>query len=186
MLRVTWEWIALDEAALDVANTVAVSGGVEHDLLQPEDEYERWAAAAATSPALGPEEATTLLDARARVLELREHIREVLRAAAATEPLPEAGVAALNGASRAAPRWPELSGERVIGEHAHGHAVDRLLAAYARSAMRVAADTTAQVRVCGAPSCGMFYRPRRLRQRWCSEQCGNRARVARHYRARRA
>jgi len=28
---------------------------------------------------------------------------------------------------------------------------------------------------------GMFYRARRRRQRWCSEPCGNRARVARHY-----
>ncbi len=39
MLEVTWEWIALDTAALDVANTVAVDKGVQHDLLAPDGEY---------------------------------------------------------------------------------------------------------------------------------------------------
>ena len=43
MLDVTWEWIALDKAALDVANTVAVEKGVEHDLLEPAGEFGRWA-----------------------------------------------------------------------------------------------------------------------------------------------
>lgn len=100
------------------------------------------------------------MDARTRVLALREHIRGVRRAAAAGQRLPEAAFAALNRASRAAPRWPELTDEQVVHEHAHGDAVDQLLAAYARSAMNVAADGDVRVRVCGAPSCGMFYRPR--------------------------
>jgi transposase len=39
---------------------------------------------------------------------------------------------------------------------------DRLLAGYARSALRLLAeDTAGHLRVCPAPSCGMFYRPRR-------------------------
>ena len=185
MLDVTWEWIALDKSALDVANTVAVEKGEEHDLLAPDGEYERWAAAAARSPELSPHETAAIDVARPRVLELREHIRAVFRATAAGEPLPKTALAGLNDASRAAPGWPELVDDRLIEQCALGDAVDRLLADYARSAMEIAADGSSRLRVCEAPSCGMFYRPRRRQQRWCSEPCGNRARFARHYRAHR-
>lgn len=183
MLEVTWEWIALDKAALDVANTVAVDKGVEHDLVAPAGDYQRWAQAARRSPELTPEEAAAIAAARPRLLGLREHIRAVLHATAADQPLPGLAVAALNGASRTAAQWPELGHDRQIRQHALGDAVQRLLARYARSAMELAAGGSARLRVCGAPSCGMFYRPRRRQQRWCSESCGNRARVARHYRA---
>jgi predicted RNA-binding Zn ribbon-like protein len=183
MLDVTWEWIALDKAALDIANTVAVEKGVEHDLLAPDGEYERWAKIAACSPELTPDAAATISAARRRILELRTHIRAVLHATAAAEPLPGAAVAALNRASRAAPHWSELGDDGTIEQHILGKHVDRLLAAYARSAMEVTAGGSASLRICGAPSCGMFYRPRRGDQRWCSESCGNRARFARHYRA---
>ena len=186
MLRVTWEWIAIDAPALDVSNTIAVADGIEHDLLEPAGEYERWAEAAAGSSELEPDEAVAIVRARSRVLELREHIRRVFGAAAAGEPLPRAAVTALNEVSRVAPRWVELRGEGVVEERTSGNPTDRLLAEYARSAMLVAADGAAKLRVCPAPSCGMFYRPRRPQQRWCSEPCGNRARFARHYRARRS
>lgn len=185
MLDLTWSWIAIYEPALDLTNTVAVEKGVEHDLLALKDEYERWAAAAARSPALQPDEAAAIFAARPRLLELREYLRAVLRAAAAGEPLPRGAVAALNKASRAAPRWQELGADGQLAERAPGSAVDRLLATYARSAMTVAAEGRTKLRICGAPSCGMFYRPSRRQQRWCSESCGNRARFARHYRARR-
>jgi predicted RNA-binding Zn ribbon-like protein len=183
MLQVTWEWIALDTAALDLANTIAVDKGVQHDLLAPDGEYERWAQAAAQSPELPPDEAAAITAARSQVFALREHIRAVLHATAADQPLPGAAVAALNAASRKAAQWPELADDRQINQHALGNALERLLARYARSTMELAAGGNASLRVCGAPSCGMFYRPRRRQQRWCSEPCGTRARVARHYRA---
>jgi predicted RNA-binding Zn ribbon-like protein len=184
MLRVTWEWIDIDEPALDLANTIAVDKGVEHDLLAPAGEYERWAYAAARSAALKPDEAAALIGARPHVRELREHIRAVLRATVAGERLPPAAVAAVNRASAAAPHWPELNGDGGVQEYARGDPVDRLLGMYARSAIQITADRTAELRVCGAPSCGMYYRPRRGQQRWCSTQCGTRARVARHYKPR--
>jgi predicted RNA-binding Zn ribbon-like protein len=183
MLEVTWGWIALDTAALDLANTVAVDKGVAHDLLAAAGDYQRWAQAAAQSPELTPDEAAAITAARPRLLALREHIRAVLHATAAGQPLPGTAVADLNEASRAAAQWPELGHDRRIEQHALGDAVQRLLAHYARSTMELAAGGSAKLRVCGAPSCGMFYRPRRRQQRWCSEPCGNRARVARHYRA---
>lgn len=185
MLDVTWEWIALDKAALDIANTVAVERGDEHDLLAADGEYERWAGLAGRSPELSQQATAALATARPRVLGLRRHVRAVLHATAADEPLPRASLAALNAASRAAPHWPRLGDDRRIEQRTLSGAVNGLLADYARSAMEIAAEGSAKLRVCGAPSCGMFYRPRRHQQRWCSESCGNRARVARHYRAHR-
>jgi predicted RNA-binding Zn ribbon-like protein len=181
MLDVTWDWIAIYEPALDIANTVAVERGVEHDLLMLEGEYMRWAAAAARSPELTNEETAAIAVAKPDLLKIRQHIRAVLKATAAVEPMPAGAVAALNKASRAAPHWVEIDPDEQLEEHALGSAVERLLAKYARSAMLIAAEGDAKLRVCGAPSCGMFFHPRRHRQSWCSEPCGNRARFARHY-----
>src|SRR5215207_2757164 len=132
-------------------------------------------------PSSCPDEAAAIADSRARVLALRGQIRAVLKATAGGKPLPKPAVATLNKASRAAPEWTEIAVDGQIERRAHGGGVERLLADYARSAMEIAAEGTARLRVCGAPSCGMFYRPRRRQQRWCSEPCGNRARFARHY-----
>jgi predicted RNA-binding Zn ribbon-like protein len=185
MLHVTWEWLGLDPA-LDVANTVAISNGEPHDLLEPPGEYERWATeAAARSPLLAAGKSALLIKARPELIELRARIRDVLAAVVAGDDLPATAVAALNRASRAVPGWVELDLDGTVRERAHGRAVDRLLAAYARSAMEIAAEGSARLRVCPAPSCGMYYRPTRQDQRWCSLQCGTRARVARHYRPRR-
>jgi predicted RNA-binding Zn ribbon-like protein len=185
MLQVTWEWLGA-EAALDVANTIAVSDGVERDLLAPAGGYERWATAASSSPELDSDQARELRAARPRVLELREPVRRLLAATAAGEPPPKSAVAELNGLSRKCPVWPELGPEGELRERVRGSAADRLLATYARSALKIAAEGPARLRVCPAPSCGMYYRPGRSDQRWCSVQCGTRARVARHAHARRA
>jgi predicted RNA-binding Zn ribbon-like protein len=182
MIRVTWEWLG-GELALDLANTVTVSNGVEYDLLAPYGEYERWAARASGSPALAVEEAEALIGARARVLRLRESIRRVLSATAAGEPRPQASVGELNRTCRRSARWLELTRSGELCERSSADAAGRLLAAYARSAIEIAAAAPDSLRRCAAPSCGMFYRPRRKAQRWCSTPCGTRARVARHYRA---
>ncbi len=181
MLRVTWEWLGR-EAALDVANTVAVSDGVEHDLLAADGEYQRWAEVAAKSPTLSTGARPGLGGARPQIVALRASIREVLFATAAGEPLPEGAVRELNRVSRGAPAWLELGRDGDVREHVVGGTAERLLGLYARSAMKIAAEGAERLRVCEAPSCGMLYRPSREDQHWCSLQCGTRARVARHYR----
>jgi predicted RNA-binding Zn ribbon-like protein len=181
-MHVTWEWLGR-EPALDLADTVAVVDGVEHDLLAPPGEYERWAAAAAESPELDRPQAAALLAAQARVLALRKPIRQVLSATVAGRRPPKAAVAELNRSSGKAPGWLELGHSGDVRTRDLGSAADRLLATYARSAMEIAAEGPARLRVCPAPSCGMFYRPGRSDQRWCSVVCGTRARVARHHRA---
>jgi predicted RNA-binding Zn ribbon-like protein len=184
MLRVTWEWLGQDRA-LDVANTVAVVEGDERDLIASVAEYERWAAAEAAALGFDSNGAAGLLAARSRLLGLRPAVRAVLAAAAAKCELPRPSVADLNRASRSAPEWLELDpAAGRLRRAGRGRAADRIIAAYARAAMAlVAGDTAREIRVCPAPSCGMFYRPSRSDQHWCSPQCGSRARVARYYRA---
>ena len=167
MLDVTWEWIALDKSALDVANTVAVEDGVEHDLLAPDEEYARWAKAAARSPELKLDEAAAIAACSARP-GLRGQIRAVLKATAAGEPLPKPAVATLNKASRAAGvdrdrgRRPDRAARACRRRR---RALARQLCAFSdgdrRRRHQAARLRCAVVR--------MFYRPRRRQQRWCSE-----------------
>jgi predicted RNA-binding Zn ribbon-like protein len=184
MLRVTWDWLGQDPA-LDIANTVAIVDGCEHDMVSDGAEYERWAAAEAAALELGEEHAAALVAARSHVLDLRSAVRDVVAAEAEGRPPPRAAVADLNRASRAAPEWLEL--DAATGRLRSGSAssaAERLIATYARAALAlIAEDAATEVRRCPAPSCGMFYRPGRKDQHWCSPQCGSRARVARHYRA---
>jgi predicted RNA-binding Zn ribbon-like protein len=186
MIQVTWEWLGVDPA-LDLANTVAIADGVEHDMIGEAEEYERWAAAEAAALGWGAGERAALAAARTALLRLRPAVRAVVAAAAEGRALPGDAVAELNNASRSAPSWPELDAK--TGELRHGgrgRAAERLAAAYARAAMALAADDAPnEIRRCPAPSCGMFFHPRRSDQHWCSTQCGSRARVARQYRARR-
>jgi hypothetical protein len=60
--------------------------------------------------------------------------------------------------------------------------LDWLLAAIARSAAELIAEgTSARLRVCSNPSCGLFFydNSRTRRRRWCSmSRCGNRHKVA--------
>jgi hypothetical protein len=183
MIRVTWAWLGQGHA-LDLANTVAIERGGARDLLAPAGAFERWAAAERGALELEPSDDAALRGSKSALIALRGPVRDVLAALANRSPLPADAVEALNAASRAAPEWIELdrAAGRVMSRH-RGSRRTRLLASFARSALDMV-DAGMEVRVCGAPSCGMFYRPSRARQIWCSTQCGTRARVARAYRSR--
>jgi predicted RNA-binding Zn ribbon-like protein len=181
VIRVTWEWLGQDPA-LDLANTVAIENGVERDLWSRPGSYERWAAAEGAAGRLEPVLVDALVGARAALIEVRAPVRDVVAARSVDREPSADAVRLLNAASRSAPEWLEI-------DPASWQAVTRLVgpphaqvaATYARSALRLAvADSTGEVRRCGAPSCGMFFRPTRSDQAWCSRQCGTRARVARH------
>ncbi|HEX2058818.1 MAG TPA: CGNR zinc finger domain-containing protein [Actinomycetota bacterium] len=180
MLQVTWAWLG-QGPALDLADTVAIVDGAERDLIAAPGDYDRWARLEA---AFLPEGSYRLLrGCRAEVLALRDTVRAVIGAIADGGSPPRRAVAELNRASRAAPAWFELDPEALtLQGRSSGRALDRLLAHYARSAIDLVAGHRPNLRRCPAPSCGMFYVRTRAAQRWCSTQCGTRARVARHYR----
>jgi predicted RNA-binding Zn ribbon-like protein len=49
----------------------------------------------------------------------------------------------------------------------------------------LAGPDASRIRACQAPGCVLFFLAERRRRDWCSPACGNRARVARHYRRQR-
>lgn len=180
MIRITWEWLG-QAPALDLANTVAIRHGVEHDLVSSADEFERWARSEAQF--LPDATIRQLAASRSELLDLRSAVRGLLDATASGGRPSPGVIRKLNGVTRRAAGWVELEGGASIRlrRRALGRDVDRVLAIFARSAMEVAVAEPRRLRRCSAPSCGMFYLGTRSGQRWCSTQCGTRARVARHY-----
>lgn len=179
VIKVTWEWLG-QGAALDLADTVTIEDGEEHDLIASAADYERWARAEAGF--LPASLAGSLARSRRELTELRTVVRDAVAALAEGRSPARSAVSHLNRISRAAPEWVEVDpGTLELRTSTSGRAVDRLLAWYARSTLELVASERDRLRRCPAPSCGMFYLSSRPGQRWCSTQCGSRARVARHY-----
>ncbi|MCX2184851.1 ABATE domain-containing protein [Streptomyces sp. SKN60] len=120
--------------------------------------------------------------------ELRDCIAELVGAQLAGRPARPAALELLNALAAAAPPAPRAvrtrSGllVRTLGGEPDCRA---LLAAVARDAVELLTDpaTRALLRRCEGPGCRRCYldTSRGRRRRWCSsEECGNRARVARH------
>jgi predicted RNA-binding Zn ribbon-like protein len=163
--------------AVDLANTVIVTASGDRDLLEIEDQLEDWIAAergriAAVDAASGR---------LAEVRDLRRNIRELLHARARGKQPPEAARRRINAISASVPIRPALTREgRAVEEPDARDRYALFEATVARSAIELADLHEDRLSVCGAPSCGMLYLREHPRQVWCSKECGNRARVARH------
>jgi predicted RNA-binding Zn ribbon-like protein len=148
----------------------------EVDLLADRDQLRRWLELEADR--LG--NCGFALAHAGKLMELREAIRATLAAAARGEPLPANAVRRLNAASRGAPVAPQLAADGAGHEAVRGDRLARLHGELARSAIAlISGSERERLRICDAPSCGMFFVGAR---RWCCAACGNRARAARHYR----
>ncbi len=167
--------------AVDLANTILLTGSGPVDLLASDEELAAWVDV----------ESARLPDARSAigrltdVRRLRDAVYALLHARARQSVPPSAALDAVNEASAAAPVVRVLDGDLVARDDVLGSSSwDRFRGAVGRSAVEVAA--AGSLAECGAPSCGMLFLPTSGKQTWCSAACGNRARVARHLRRRRA
>ncbi|WP_030906547.1 CGNR zinc finger domain-containing protein [Streptomyces sp. NRRL F-5126] len=126
-------------------------------------------------------------------------LRDALRALAAevTDAPPQFAVArvpsrreALDTVNRLSGRariWPELDwpdgGEPTATVGTGSGACDYVLSSLARQAAELfAGPDRRQLRTCLAPGCDRYFVKDHPRREWCTKACGNRARVARHYR----
>jgi predicted RNA-binding Zn ribbon-like protein len=169
---------------MDLANTVMVlPSGDSVDLLGSATELRTWLEL--QRPRLG--DCGFALQELERLRAVREDVRALLTAVATDDALPTEPVKRLNAASAAAPVAPQLRTEdrvehMLVEEPEEIDDLAALVGAIARSAIRLAVDEErGPLRLCNAPSCGMFFLGRR---RWCCSACGNRARAARHYQRR--
>ena len=172
------------ELAIDLVNTLELRrDGTTVDLLADQDGLARWmrqAGGPSDSGGPGDEVAAEQLQA------LRGHVLAMLGAAVRQRPLPRAAVTAVNRAAAGAPAVVQLeAGELVVRYDASPG--DAFLADVAASAISmVGGPRRDRLRRCGAPGCGRWFVASRPRQRWCSPNCGNRARVARFQQRHRA
>jgi len=185
----------------DFVNTELVEGGARVDLLAGFADLAAWCTQAHV---LGPAEAKDLVrrwgdspEAKRthhRALELRAILRAMLeRLASGRRNVPTQTLDAINELLRLRTDEPEIA--RISGgyEMRLRRAIDRPdqpLVAVAQSAAHVlSADDLRLVRKCQNPACVLFFydTTKNHARRWCSmAACGNRAKVAAHYRRARA
>jgi len=172
--------------AIELHNTVyAAAGQVLDGLAEP-------ASAEAFIRALGAHLPRDLPPGRPppaeQLVELRANVRAALHAGVDYSPQSPKTLKALSATAGRAPASVGIAGgsdgEVKLTTHYHGaHRSDIVLAAFAADAIGLLTGPLRDnVHACGAPGCVLLYLKRHPRQRWCSNNCGNRARQARHYR----
>lgn len=174
--------------ALELTNTFRLRRGRAIDALATPRDLAAWLAARKERLG-GPRTGEPSAD---EVLALRELLQTVLAAAAAGRRPPAACVHRLNRLSSGASQYLELSWPRTGEPRVRVRTLSRApgvtaLAAVARSAIELLGGPARQrLRRCAGPRCVLFFLASDPRQTWCSEACGNRARMARYQAARRA
>lgn len=176
-----FRWLG-ENLAVDLANTVmVVREGETVDLLASPQDLQRWLDAEGARLGELPSSAMYLDEIRT----FRDAVRDVLAAVVDCRAPRRDALERVNAASLADPVAPQVEARRGGAPQALEHAsaqdpLARLLGTLSRSAISlVTSPESEQLQSCSAPSCGMFFIGKR---RWCCSACGNRARVARHYR----
>ncbi|WP_030184655.1 CGNR zinc finger domain-containing protein [Streptomyces sp. NRRL S-813] len=183
---------------VELMNTVFVDSGRNGDALDSDAGAAVWLRAVADR--LGTETAIKAdqldEDAVRPVAGALRTLRDALRllAAEATEdPRPPAAtpkltrgeaISALNGLAQA---WPELAwpadGQPSRAYQGAGTAAELAVQLIAHQAVELfTGPDRDRLRPCLAPNCPLFFVKNHARREWCSPVCGNRMRVARHYR----
>jgi predicted RNA-binding Zn ribbon-like protein len=99
----------------------------------------------------------------------------------------DTAVSNVNRAARSAPSWPALTvvpsrGWARTVESGHGSLAAVVATVAAQGVDLFAGAGRGDLRACQAPGCVLYFVKQHPRREWCSAACGNRARVARHYR----
>jgi len=176
--------------AIELANTILVAGGERRDVLGTDADAAAWVRAhEGDLPGRAADQPPAAADLRA----LRVTIRRLVFAAIDGERPRRGDLAHLNATSAAAPpiarlRWTPTAPPTAIDAAAIEDPAAATLAAIARSAIALLGGPDRdRLRRCDGQHCILVFVAAHPRRRWCSPAvCGNRARVARHYRRHRA
>ncbi|MGB2951345.1 MAG: ABATE domain-containing protein [Rhodococcus sp. (in: high G+C Gram-positive bacteria)] len=163
-------WIGYD-LVFDLSNTVVLGGGgaLDLDFFTDADLLARWR--------------TKVCDRRlaemslAGLTELRGLVRDALDVSDRAGTLGEPTRSTLNSLAADAPFTFEMTDSGELVERECGGGVESVIA---RQVLQLMAR--GGVRRCRAPSCGMFFIPRRKDQNWCTSRCGARVRASRRQR----
>lgn len=168
--------------AIELANTVHARQGEIRDELQVPADLAAWLDRAGplfAVPISGGSPHVSRTDLAA-ARDLRDAVRAVAAAASAGQVPDRTDIERLNAAVRGAPRWQELASDARAATTRHGaKPVPGALAEVAADAVDLL--STDRIGVCAAPGCVLLFLRDRPNRGWCSNACGNRARVARHH-----
>ena len=186
---------------VELMNTIWADRDGVHDALADPEEAIAWLLAIAPHIDVAIEADLALASSgdRARIARSLQRLRNTLRrlaadatrddrpaAASPTEDI-EAAAAELNRAAAAAPRWSMIE----LADGTTPQQVTRSAKSAPEAACSQIADAAIalltgpgreSLRACHAPGCVLYFVKQHPRREWCSAACGNRARVARHYR----
>lgn len=172
--------------AIELHNTIYAVGGTVVDGLADPASARAWLEGLAERLPEGGRGSQRWPSAR-ELVALRGAVHDALHAAL-DGAAPGAGVLELiNDASRRAPRSPTAEWRRnadpVAATDYHGASrADVIVGALAADAIDlITGPRRGDLRACGAPGCVLMFLKHHPRREWCSNNCGNRARQARHY-----
>lgn len=181
---------------LDFVNTEIVVHGELLDLLA---DFERWMGwqSAAGGPGMTVAKALARewggeagsMDALARAVAFRSELRKMAGCVASHKPIPKSAVGAINELLRRGAAYGQLTPVgRDFVRQVHRDVrepLDLLVPVAEDAADLLCEGDRGRVRKCGSPACILFFydTSRSRTRRWCSmDLCGNRAKVAAHYR----
>jgi predicted RNA-binding Zn ribbon-like protein len=176
-----------EPVSIELHNTLYATPGGPVDGL--DDDASLAAFLGAVAPRLGIGLSVTEIPDADRLLEVRRVTRAALKATIEHERHDLEVIEALN--RFAAQALTSLRAERAAHKDTFLRAAidyhgatrqDIICAAFATDAIElITGPRRGELRACGAPGCVLVYLKNDPRQRWCSSNCGNRARQARHY-----
>lgn len=168
-------------------NTVWADRNVVYDALETAENLRRWLADVDPDGEYAPDDADlarfrTLRDALRRLAALSTSDTRPAAASATTDV--QQAVDDVNDAVEKAPSWTQLTyrdGELHAAEAGQASPIERTLSSIASQSIPFLTEDMAHLRACYGPGCVLYFIQDRPRREWCSNACGNRARVARHY-----
>ena len=191
-----------DPLPVELMNTVWTDRDGVHDALDDPGGAAEWLRAIAghTDWPDGDRESMAMSDSGPLAGDLRR-LRNALRrlgAEATADPRPaepadvpdlRAAVNDVNAAAAAYPSWSALTWPANAAPTREVHAAapgsNAVVSAIAEQAIALfGTGERNKLRACLAPGCTLYFVKNHPRREWCSAACGNRARVARHYRRR--
>jgi predicted RNA-binding Zn ribbon-like protein len=171
--------------ALALVNTLIEPRGRQVDLLPDERSFARWLRAREFTDMPS---ALLVAEDLERMRELRDAIRLAFLGRAAGCRPPRAAMTTINNAAAMVPstprlRWGDAGPEEETVWPQRARAADVAFARIAASAIStLLEDSGERLRLCEAHGCNRMFIADHRRRRWCSRACGDRVRVARHYR----
>jgi predicted RNA-binding Zn ribbon-like protein len=169
---------------LELLNTHLTAAGRRLDGLATPEDLNAWLQANAAQFDTHPPSASPALLRKFR--RLRTALQQLVGPLVDGDPLPAPSSAAvkrinaLSAHTRVFPRLEVCDG--AYHQRPSDASKDPSLTAVARASIELlGGPDVARVGRCQAPNCELFFLKEGRRREWCSEACGNRARVARHY-----